>query len=111
MIPTPVAPRTATFFDRLEVALAAYDPTVEFNTKTTTHVKAKCKWTSKVALQCLIRAVKRQVRLFFQDIVEEMWLLLMKDAATYYKKLTLRQMQVHLTDSSGGLKATDIVGL
>ena len=43
--------------------------------------------------------------------MEEMWLLQMKDAVTYYKKVTLRQMLKHLTNRSSGLEATDIVGL
>jgi hypothetical protein len=40
-----------------------------------------------------------------------MWLLPLKDATTFYNKVTIRDYLEHLNAGSGGLEATDIVQL
>jgi hypothetical protein len=98
-------------FDRLETSLVAYDPSIAADASNAIRVRAERAWTAKLERQRLIRTVERQLRIFFATIIEETWLLPLKDPATFFNKVPLRTFLEHLASSSGGLEATDIVHL
>jgi len=98
-------------FDRLETAVIAYDPSIAANASNAIRVRAEHAWTIKLERQHLIQMVKRQLRIFFATIIQDTWLLPLKDPATFFNKMQIRTYLDHLASSSGGLKATDIVNL
>ena len=59
-------------FDRLEAALAPYDPSIASDASNAIRVKKERARTAKLDLQQLIRLVKQQLRIFFAAIIEEM---------------------------------------
>jgi hypothetical protein len=96
-------------FDRLEMPLIAYDPSISSDATQAICVKAECTCICKLEHQRLIRTVKRQLCTFFAAIIEDTWLLPVKDSATFYNKVKIRSFLDHLSLSSGGLEAMDIV--
>ena len=98
-------------FDRLVTPLATYDPGIASDASNAVRVKSERAWTAKLDLQRLIQTVERQLRTFFATIIEETWLLPLKNPTTFYNKVEIREYLRHLTTSSGGLEATDIVEL
>ena len=64
-----------------------------------------------MGLQTLIKTVERTGRAFLLAVVEDTWLLPLKEETTYYNKVPLRDFFALLKRDSGGLKATDIVSL
>jgi hypothetical protein len=98
-------------FDRLETPLSSYDPSIATDATNAVRVKAERAWTAQLELQRLIRTVERTLRSFFSTIIEDTWLLPLKDPVTFYNKVPLREYLRHLSASSGGLEATDIVQL
>ena len=65
----------------------------------------------KIELQRLIKTVERAGRAFLVAVVEDTWPLPLKEEATFYNKLPLRDFFARPKGDSGGLKATDIVFL
>ena len=55
--------------------------------------------------------VERAGRAFLVAVVEDTWLLLLKEESTYYNKVPLSDFFARLKCGSGGLEATDIVSL
>ena len=98
-------------FNRLETALIAYDPSISADASNAVHVRVERAWTTKLERQRLISTVERQLRIFFATIIEDTWLLPLKDATTFFNKVQLCTYLDHLASSSGGLEATDIVRL
>jgi hypothetical protein len=98
-------------FDRLETTLVAYDPSIAADASNAVRVRAEHAWTAKLECQCLIRTVECQLRILFATIIEDTWLLPLKDPATFFNKVQIRTYLDHLTSSSGELEATDIVNL
>ena len=64
-----------------------------------------------MGLQTLIKTVERAGRAFFLAVIEDTWLLPLKQETTYYNKVPLRDFFARLKIGSGGLEATDIVSL
>ena len=58
-------------FDRLEAALAPYDPSIASDASNAVRIKKERAWTVKLDLQRLIHLVKRQLQIFFAAIIEE----------------------------------------
>ena len=54
---------------------------------------------------------KRGVAKFLRDAVEEVWYNDLKDAETFYTKVTAWEIMSLLEANSGGLRAMDMVGL
>ena len=105
------AKHSDTTFERMEFPLQAYDDSIAADANNAVHAKAKRLWTSKIELQRLIKTVKRAGRAFLVAVVEETWLLPLKEDSTFYNKVPLRDFFARLKGSSGGLEATDIVSL
>ena len=63
---------------------------------------------AKIGLQALIKTVKHARWAFLVAVVEDTWILPLKEETTCYNKMPLRDYFADLKGSSGGLKATDI---
>ena len=98
-------------FDRLARPLPGYDETIAVDAGNAVRVNAERIYSAKLDSQKIIKAVKHLVRLFFQAVVEETWLLPLKHATSFFNKVTLRQLLNQITLGSGGLDTTDIVSL
>ena len=95
-------------FERMEIPLPAYDDSIASDATNAVRAKAERLWTAKIELQRLIKTVERA---FLVAVVEDTWLLLLKEEATFYNKVPLRDFFARLKGGSGGLEATDIVSL
>ena len=98
-------------FELMAIHLPAYDNIIATDANNAVRAKAERLWTAKIELQRLIKTVKRAGRAFLVAVVEDTWLLPLKEEATFYKKVPLRDFFARLKGGSGGLKATDIVSL
>ena len=91
--------------------LGPYDPNIDDAASDTARAKAERKWTAKLDLQRLIRTAERCGRNLIIAAVEETWILSLKSSSTFYNKVSIRDLIDHLTTSTVGLEATDIVSL
>ena len=66
---------------------------------------------AKIELKRLIKTVERAGRAFLVAVVEYTWLLPLKEEATFYNKVLLREFFARLKGGSSGFKATGIVSL
>ena len=98
-------------FERMSIPLPAYDDSIATDANNTFRAKAERLWTAKIKLQRLIKTVERARRAFLVAVVEDTWLLPLKEEATLYNKVPLRNSFARLKGGSGGLEATDIVSL
>ena len=98
-------------FERMAITLPAYYNSIAIDATNAVRAKAEHLWTAKIELQRLIKTVERSGCAFFVAIVEDTWLLPLKEKATFYKKVPLRDFFARLKGGSGGLEATDIVSL
>ena len=92
----------------MAIPLPAYEDSIASDATTAVRAKAKRLWTAKIELQRLIKTVERA---FLVAVVEDTWLLLLKEEATFYNKVPLRDFFARLKGGSGGLEATDIISL
>ena len=95
----------------MEVLLPAYDDSIATDANNAVRAKAEHLWTAKIELQGLIKTVEHAGRAFLVAVVEDTWLLPLKEEATFYNKVPLRDFFARLKGGSGGLEATDIVSL
>ena len=58
-----------------------------------------------------IKTVKHAGRAFLVAVIEDTWILPLKEEATFYKKVPLRDFFARLKGGSGGLEATNTVSL
>ena len=65
----------------------------------------------KIELQRLIKTVERARRAFLVAVVEDTWLLQLKEESTFNNKVPLQDFFARLKGGSGDLEATDIVSL
>ena len=95
----------------MSVPLPAYDDSIAFDATNAVRAKAERLWTAKIGLQTLIKTVDRAGCAFLVDVVEDTWILPLKEETTFYNKVPLRDFFARLKGGSGGLEATDIVFL
>ena len=98
-------------FERMAVPLPAYDNSIASDATNAVRAKAERLWTVKIGLQTLINTVESAGRAFLITVVEDTWLLPLKEETTFYNKVSLRDFFARLKGGSGGLEATDIVSL
>ena len=77
-------------FERMAIPLPAYDNSIASNATNVVCAKAEPLWTAKSGLQTLIKTVKRSGHAFLIDVVEDTWLLPLKEETTFYNKVPLR---------------------
>ena len=97
--------------ERMAIPLSAYEDSIAADANNAVHAKAKRLWTAKIELQRLIKTAERAGRAFLVAVIEDTWLLPLKEEATFYNKVPLRDFFARLKDGSGSLEATDIVSL
>ena len=95
----------------MKTPLKAYDDVIAADTTNAVHDKAECLWTAKIELQRLIKTVERAGRAFLVAVIEETWLIPLKEETTFYNKVPLRNVFARLKGGSGGLEATNIYSL
>ena len=95
----------------MAIPLLAYDDSTASDATNAVRAKSERLWTAKIGLQTLIKTVERAGRAFLVAVAENTWLLPLKEEATFYNKVPLRDFFAHLKGGSGGLEATDIVSL
>ena len=78
-------------FERMEVPLQSYDDSIATNSNNAVRAKAERLWTDKIELQRLIKTVERAGRAFLVVVVEDTWLLPLKEESTFYNKVPLRE--------------------
>ena len=93
----------------MAIPLPAYDDSIATDANNTVCVKYERLWTAKIEIQQLIKTVERAGRAFLIAVMEAIWLLPLKEEATFYNKVPLREFFARLKGVSGGLEATDIV--
>ena len=98
-------------FERMEGPLQAYDDSIAADVNNAVCSTAKRLWTEEIELQRLIKTVERAGRAFLVAVVEDTWLLPLKEESTFYNEVPLRDFFARLKGGSGGLKATNIVSL
>ena len=74
----------------MSVPLSPYDDSIAPDATNAVRAKAERLWTAKMGLQTLIKTVERAGRAFLLAIVEDTWLLHIKEETTYYNKVPLR---------------------
>ena len=95
----------------MEIPLPAYEDSIASDATNAVRAKAEHLWTANIGLQTLIKTVERAGRAFLITVVEDTWILPLKEEATFYNKVPLRDFFARLKSGSGGLEATDIVSL
>ena len=103
--------RVGSTLERMEIPFPAYDDSIASDATNAVRAKAERLWTAKIGLQTLIKTVERAGRAFLVAVVEDTWILPLKEEATFYKKVPLHDFFARLKGGSGGFKATDIVSL
>ena len=77
-------------FARMEFPLPAYDDNIAADANNAVRDKAERLWTAKIELQRLIKMVEGAGHAFLVTVVEDTWLLPLKEEATFYNKVPLR---------------------
>ena len=95
----------------METPLKSYDDSIAGDATNTVRANTERLWTAKIELQRLVKTFERARCEFFEAVVEETWILPLKEETTFYNKAPLRDFFNRLKNSSGGLEATNIVSL
>ena len=98
-------------FECMETPLKSYDDSIAADTTNAVRAKAERLWTAKIEIQRLIKTVKRTGCAFLVAVIEDTWILPLKEETTFYNKVPLRYFFAHIKGSSGGLEATNIISL
>ena len=98
-------------FKRMAIPLPAYDDSIASDATNDVRAKAERLWTANIGLQTLIKTVKHAGRAILIAVVEDTWILLLKEETTFYNTVPLRDFFTRLKGGSGGLEATDIASL
>ena len=73
----------ASTFDHMAIPLPAYDDSITADANNAVRSKAKCLWTANIELQRLIKTVECAGRAFLVAVIEDTWLLPLKEEATF----------------------------
>ena len=75
---------------RMEVPLQAYNDSIAADANNAVRAKAERLWTDKIELQRPIKTVEHAGRALLVAVVEDTWLLPLKEEYTFYNKVPLR---------------------
>ena len=70
------------FFKRMSAPLPTYDDSIASDATNAVRAKAERLWTAKMGLQTLIKTVERAGRAFLPAVIEDTWLLPLKEETT-----------------------------
>ncbi len=93
------------------VPLPLYDKNIANNATTVVWVRAGAAHKSCLDDYARYEATKRGVAKFLRDVVDEIWYNDLKDADTFYTKVTAIDIMALLDANSGGLHAIDMISL
>ena len=91
--------------------LPLYDSTILDNATTVQRVKLKTAHKALVDDYASYNTAERGVVRFLREVVDNLWINDLKDADTFYTKVTALQIMAHLDANSGGLHAIDMIAL
>jgi hypothetical protein len=93
------------------VRLPLYDKNIADNATTVVRVRAEAAHKSRLDDYASYEAAERGVAKFLCDVVDEIWYNSLKDADTFYTKVTAIEIMALLDANSGGLHAVDMISL
>jgi hypothetical protein len=91
--------------------LPLYDKNIADDATTVIRVHAEAAHKSRLDDYASYEAAERGVAKFLCDVVDEIWCNDLKDAKTFYTKVTAIEIMALLDANSGGLHAVDIISL
>ena len=91
--------------------LPLYDATIPDDATTVARVKRETAHKALVDDYASYEAAERGVARFLREVVDDLWINDLKDADTFYTKVTALQIMAHLDANSGGLHAIDMIAL
>jgi hypothetical protein len=104
------ANHSGTKFVRLS-CLPLYNKNIANNATTVAHVCAKATHKSHLDDYASYKAAKRGVTKFLCNVLDKIWYNNLKDAETFYTKVTDLEIMARLDANSRGLHAIDIISL
>ena len=93
------------------VCLPLYNKNIADNATTVIRVCAEAAHKSRLDDYASYEAAERGVAKFLRDVVNEIWYNDLKDAETFYTKVTAIKIMALLDANSGGLHAVDMISL
>ena len=93
------------------IRLPLYDKNIADNATTVVRVRAEAAHKSRLDDYTSYEAAERGVAKFLRDVVDEIWYNDLKDAETFYTKVTAIEIMALLDANSGGLHAVDMISL
>jgi len=91
--------------------LPLYDSTIPDDATTVARVKRETAHKALVDDYASYEAAERGVARFLREVVDDLWINDLKDADTFYTKVTALEIMAHLDANSGGLHAIDMIAL
>ncbi len=93
------------------VRLPLYDKNIANDATTVVRVRAEAAHKSRLDDYASYKAAERGAAKFLRDVVDEIWYNDLKDAETFYTKVTAIEIMALLDTNSGGLHAVDMISL
>jgi hypothetical protein len=91
--------------------LPLYDTTIADDATTVIHVRAEAAHKSHLVDYAAYEAAEHGVAKFLRDVIDTVWYKDLKDAKTFYIKVTVLEIMALLDANSGGLHAVDMISL
>jgi len=91
--------------------LPLYDKNIADDATTVVRVRAEAAHKARLDDYASYEAAERGVAKFLRDVVDEIWYNDLKDADTFYTKVTAIDIMALLDANSGGLHAVDMISL
>ena len=98
------------FFNR-PVCLPLYDASIADNATTVVRVRSEAAHKARLDDYASFEAAERGAAKFLRDVVNEVWYNDLKDAKTFYTKVTALEIISFLNANSGGLHAINMISL
>jgi hypothetical protein len=93
------------------VRLPLYDKNITDDATTVVRVRAEAAHKARLDDYASYEAAERGVAKFLRDVVDEIWYNDLKDADTFYTKVTAIDIMALVDANSGGLHAVDMISL
>jgi hypothetical protein len=93
------------------LCLPLYNATIADNATTVIRIRVESAHKAKLNNYTSFEAAKRGAAKFLREVVDEMWYNDLKNANTFYTKVTARKIIAFLDTNSGGLHAINMISL
>ena len=91
--------------------LPLYDASIANDASTVVRVRAEAAYKARLDDYASYEAAERGSTKFLRDTMDEVWFNDLKDADTFYTKVTALKIIAFLDTNSGGLHAVDMISL